>query len=72
MGPRMRGYWFMTWLGLVANLLALPAIGVLAFRPDSSAGFQVTNISLAFSWLGRPRSSASSPAPVSLAQRGWV
>ena len=29
MGPRMRGYWFMTWLGLVANLLALPAIGVL-------------------------------------------
>ena len=47
MGPRMRGYWFMTWLGLVANLLALPAIGVLAFRPDS-AGFQATNIGHVF------------------------
>ena len=71
MGPRMRGYWFMTWLGLVANLLALPAIGVLAFRPDSSAGFQATNISLAFS-IAWPATIVGIVACAGLlAQRGW-
>ena len=45
MGPRLNGYWLMTWLGLVANLIALPVIGLLAFREGSSSGIAITNIS---------------------------
>jgi len=71
MGPRLRGYWFMTWLGLVANLIALPVIGVLAFRDELSAGIGITNITLAFS-LAWPAAIVGIVASAGLlAQRKW-
>ena len=74
MGPRLRGFWLMTWLGLVANLAALPVIGLLVFGawgPESSAGFRITNISLAFS-LAWPAAIVGIVASAGLlAQRNW-
>ena len=40
------GYWSMTWLGLFANITALPIIGLIAF---AGPPLQAANISLAFS-----------------------
>ena len=45
MGPKLPGYWLMTWLGLIGNLLALPLIGVVAFQVPS---LQAATISVAF------------------------
>ena len=71
MGPRLNGYWLMTWLGLVANLIALPVIGLLAFREGSSSGIAITNISLAFS-LAWPAAIVGIVASAGLlAQRRW-
>ena len=71
MGPRLNGYWLMTWLGLVANLVALPVIGLLAFREGSSSGIAITNISLAFS-LAWPAAIVGIVASAGLlAQRRW-
>ena len=71
MGPRLNGYWLMTWLGLVANLIALPVIGLLAFREEGSSGIAVTNISLAFS-LAWPAAIVGIVASAGLlAQRRW-
>ena len=46
MRTTVNGYWTMTWLGLMANIAALPIIGLIAFAgpPMSTA-----NISLAIS-----------------------
>ncbi len=41
-----RGYWFMTWLGLLANVVAIPLTGVIAF---SGSAMRTANISLAIS-----------------------
>ncbi|WP_320674814.1 hypothetical protein [Prochlorococcus sp. MIT 1341] len=46
MSKIVRGYWAMTWLGLFANISALPIIGVIAF---AGPPLQAANISLAFS-----------------------
>ena len=46
MGTSVRGYWLMTWLGLMANVVALPIIGLIAF---AGPPLQAANISLAFS-----------------------
>ena len=71
MGPRLNGYWLMTWLGLVANLIALPVIGLLAFREGTSSGIAITNISLAFS-LAWPAAIVGIVASAGLlAQRRW-
>ncbi len=40
------GYWTMTWLGLFANIVAMPVIGIVAF---AGPPLQTANISLAFS-----------------------
>ena len=45
MGPKLPGYWLMTWLGLIGNLLALPVIGLVAFQAPS---LQAATISVAF------------------------
>ncbi|WP_115019885.1 hypothetical protein [Synechococcus sp. UW140] len=45
MNSSVRGYWLMTWLGLVGNVIALPLIGWIAFQAPS---LRVTHISLAF------------------------
>ena len=71
MGPRLNGYWLMTWLGLVANLIALPVIGLLAFREGTSSGIAITNISLAFS-LAWPAAIVGIVSSAGLlAQRRW-
>ena len=71
MGPRLNGYWLMTWLGLVANLIALPVIGLLAFREGASSGIAITNITLAFS-LAWPAAIVGIVASAGLlAQRRW-
>ncbi len=45
MGPKLPGYWLMTWLGLTGNFLALPVIGLVAFQASS---LQDATISVAF------------------------
>ena len=71
MGPRLRGYWLMTWIGLLANLLALPVIGWGAFQPDQSTGLEITNITMAFS-LAWPAAIVGIVASAGLlAQRRW-
>ena len=46
MGPKLPGYWLMTWLGMIGNFLALPVIGLVAFKAVS---LQAATISVAFS-----------------------
>ncbi len=46
MSNGVRGYWTMTWLGLFANVIAMPIIGLIAF---AGPPLQTANISLAFS-----------------------
>ena len=46
MNKTVLGYWSMTWLGLFANITALPIIGLVAF---AGPPLQAANISLAFS-----------------------
>ena len=71
MGPRLRGYWLMTWIGLLANLLALPMIGWGAYQLDQSTGLKITNITLAFS-LAWPAAIVGIVASAGLlAQRRW-
>ena len=71
MGPRLRGYWLMTWIGLLANLLALPVIAWGAFQADQSTGLKITNITLAFS-LAWPAAIVGIVAAAGLlAQRRW-
>ena len=50
MRDRIVGYWFLSWIGLIANVLALPVIAlVLSYGPP----LKVANITLAIS-LGWP------------------
>ena len=50
MRERILGYWFLSWTGLISNIIALPIIAlVISFGPP----FKVANITLAIS-LGWP------------------
>lgn len=71
MGPRLRGYWLMTWIGLLANLLALPLIGLFAFQPEEPTGLGITNITLAFSLAWPAAIVGIVAASGLLAQRRW-
>ncbi len=63
-----KGYWIMTWLGLIANITALPIIGFLAF---AGPPLETANISLAFS-LAWPASIVGIVASAGLlAERKW-
>jgi len=42
----IKGYWFMTWIGLLANVSALPIIALVAF---TGPPLQAANISIAIS-----------------------
>tara|TARA_B100000700_G_scaffold314203_1_gene400421 strand:+ start:1638 stop:2030 length:393 start_codon:yes stop_codon:yes gene_type:complete len=63
-----RGYWLLTWIGLIANVAVLPFIGLVAFRnPD----LQVVNVSLAIS-LAWPAAIVGIVASAGLlAERKW-
>ncbi len=63
-----RGYWLLTWIGLLANVAVLPFIGLVAFtNPD----LPIVNISLAIS-LAWPAAIVGIVASAGLlAQRRW-
>ena len=64
----MRGYWTLTWFGLVANILAIPFIALVV---GSGPPLQAANISLAIS-LAWPASIVGIVASAGLfAQRLW-
>ena len=68
MGSRVRGYWLMTWIGLLANVAALPLIGLIAF---AGPPLQTANISLAIS-LAWPAAIVGIVASAGLmAERRW-
>ena len=50
MRERLQGYWALSWVGLISNIIALPIIAlIISFGPP----FKVANITLAIS-LGWP------------------
>ena len=68
MGSGLRGYWTLTWFGLISNSLAIPFI---AFVVGSGEPLKVANITLAIS-LGWPAAVTGIVASAGLfAQRGW-
>ena len=68
MGSVVRGYWALTWLGLLANVAALPVIALVAF---AGPPFQTANISLAIS-LAWPAAIVGIVASAGLlAERQW-
>ena len=68
MGLGMRGYWTLTWFGLISNSLAIPFI---AFVVGSGPPLQTANITLAIS-LAWPAAVTGIVASAGLfAQRGW-
>ena len=68
MGHGVRGYWSLTWLGLLANVAALPLIALVAF---AGPPLQTANISLAIS-LAWPAAVVGIVASAGLlARRRW-
>ena len=68
MGSGMRGYWTLTWFGLISNTLAIPFI---AYVVASGPPLQTANITLAIS-LAWPAAVTGIVASAGLfAQRGW-
>ena len=68
MGLGMRGYWTLTWFGMISNTLAIPFI---AYVVGSGPPFQTANITLAIS-LAWPAAVTGIVASAGLfAQRGW-
>lgn len=68
MNSSVRGYWLMTWLGLIGNVVALPVIGWFAFLTPS---LRAANISLAFA-LAWPAAVVGIVAAAGLlAERRW-
>ncbi len=64
----MRGYWTLTWFGLISNTLAIPFI---AYVVRSGEPLQTANITLAIS-LAWPAAVTGIVASAGLlAQRGW-
>ena len=68
MGSGIRGYWTLTWFGLISNTVAIPFI---AFVVGSGPPLQIANITLAVS-LAWPAAITGIVASAGLfAQRGW-
>ena len=68
MGTTVRGYWLLTWIGLLANVAALPVIALVAF---AGPPLQAANISLAIS-LGWPAAIVGIVGSAGLlAERRW-
>ena len=68
MGSGIRGYWTLTWFGLISNTLAIPFI---AFVVGSGPPLQTANITLAIS-LAWPAAVTGIVASAGLfAQRRW-
>ena len=68
MASGMRGYWTLTWFGLISNTLAIPFI---AYVVGSGPPLQAANITLAIS-LAWPAAITGIVASAGLvAQRGW-
>ena len=64
----MRGYWLLTWFGLISNTVAIPFI---AFVVGSGPPLQIANITLAIS-LAWPAAITGIVASAGLfAQRSW-
>jgi len=69
MGSGLRGYWTLTWFGLISNTIAIPFIAYVAFL--KSPPFQTANITIAIS-LAWPAAVTGIVASAGLfAQRGW-
>ena len=68
MGTYVRGYWVMTWIGLLANVAALPVIGLVAF---AGPPLQVANISLAISLVWPAAIVGIVASAGLLAERQW-
>ncbi len=68
MRKSVRGYWFLSWVGLLANVTALPFI---AFVVSSKDSWQIANISVAVS-LAWPAAIVGIVASAGLlAERQW-
>ncbi len=69
MGSGLRGYWTLTWFGLISNTFAIPFIWYVAFL--KSTDFQAATITIAIS-LAWPAAVTGIVASAGLfAQRGW-
>ena len=68
MRERFFGYWLLSWLGLISNIVALPVIAlIISYGPP----FQVANITLAIS-LGWPAAIVGIVSSAALlAERKW-
>ena len=68
MRERLLGYWYMSWAGLISNILALPIIAlIISFSPP----LKVANITLAIS-LGWPAAIVGIVSSAALlAERKW-
>ena len=64
----VRGYWLMTWIGLLVNVAALPAIGLVVF---AGPPLHAANISLAFGVAWPAAIVGIVAASGLLAQRRW-
>ncbi len=68
MGNLVKGYWLFTWIGLLANIAALPIIAIVVF---AGPPLQAANISLAIS-IAWPSAIVGIVASGGLlAQRRW-
>ncbi len=68
MNSGIKGYWTLTWLGLISNILAIPFIALVV---GAGPPLQIANISLAIS-LAWPASVVGIVASAGLfAQRTW-
>ena len=68
MRERLIGYWILSWVGLIGNIIALPAIAIIiSFGPP----LKVANITLAIS-LGWPAAIVGIVSSAALlAERKW-
>ena len=68
MRERLQGYWALSWVGLISNILALPLIAIIiSFGPP----LKVANITLAIS-LGWPAAIVGIVSSAALlAERKW-
>ncbi len=68
MSERIIGYWILSWIGLISNIIALPVIAfVISFGPP----LKVANITLAIS-LGWPAAIVGIVSSAALlAERKW-
>ena len=68
MSTGFRGYWSLSWLGLLSNVIALPSI---AYVLSSDASLQIANLSIAIS-LAWPSAIIGIVASAGLlAERRW-